>query len=64
MPSQNAFVFQDTTWERVQVGETPIFGIPIFDWVEVGVGDPVSAWNFDQVHTTTQMDLEERPNHS
>lgn len=64
LPSQNAFVFQDTTWERVQVGETPIFGIPIFDWVEVGVGDPVSAWNFDRVHTTTQMDLEERPNHS
>lgn len=63
LPAQNAFVFQDYDSERIQVG-TGIFGLPIYDWVRVGVGDSVPAWNFDQVHTTTTMDLENRPNHS
>ena len=63
LPDRNAFVFQKTDREWVQVG-TGIFGIPIYDWVRVGVGEPVRAWNFDQDHTTTSMDLENRPNHS
>lgn len=62
LPEQNAFVFQDTKREWMQVG-TGIFG-PIYDRVLVGVGEAVSAWNFDREHTTTQMDLENRPNHS
>ena len=64
MPAKNAFVFQGTDREWMQVGETPVLGIPIYDWVTVGAGDAVSVWNFDRVHTTTQMDLENRPNHS
>ena len=62
LPDRNAFVFQKIDFERVQTGS--IFGIPIYDWVRVGVGEPVRAWNFDQDHTTTSMDLENRPNHS
>ena len=62
LPDRNAFVFQKIDFEKVQTGS--IFGIPIYDWVRVGVGEPVRAWNFDQDHTTTSMDLENRPNHS
>jgi len=62
LPDRNAFVFQKIDFERVQTGS--IFGIPTYDWVRVGVGEPVRAWNFDQDHTTTSMDLENRPNHS
>lgn len=62
LPDRNAFVFQKIDFERVQTGS--IFGIPTYDWVRVGVGEPVRAWNFDQDHTTTFMDLENRPNHS
>lgn len=64
LPAQNAFVFKSTEWKKVQVGETPVLGIPIYKRVQVGVGEAVSAWNFDREHTTTQMDLENRPNHS
>lgn len=58
LPKQNAFVFS----ERKENNN----GTPLWPWDDyyVGVGDPVSAWNFDREHTTTQMDLEERPNHS
>ncbi len=62
LPNKNAFVFQDRERKWVQTGDW--HGIPTYDRVWVGVGDPVPAWNYDQVHTTTQMDLEERPNHS
>ena len=62
LPDKNAFVFQETRREWVQVGT--FWGRPIYDWVLVGDGDSVSAWNFDRVHTTTSMDLETRPNHS
>ena len=62
LPDRNAFVFQKIDFERVQTGS--IFGIPTYDWVRGGVGEPVRAWNFDQDHTTTSMDLENRPNHS
>ena len=58
LPNKNAFVFQDREW---------VSDPKWWDWFYgyyVGVGDPTPAWNFDQVHTTTQMDLEERPNHS
>lgn len=58
LPNKNAFVFQDREW---------VSDPQWWDWLHgyyVGVGDPTPAWNFDQVHTTTQMDLEERPNHS
>ena len=62
LPDRNAFVFQKIDFERVQTGS--IFGIPIYDWVRVGVGEPVPAWNFDRDHTTTTLDLQNRPNHS
>lgn len=58
LPNKNAFVFQDREW---------VSDPKWWDWFNgyyVGVGNPTPAWNFDQVHTTTQMDLEERPNHS
>ena len=58
LPDKNAFVFQDRDW---------VWDPKWYDWDNgyyVGVGDPTPAWNFDRVHTTTQMDLEERPNHS
>lgn len=58
LPDKNAFVFQDREW---------VWDPKWYDWGNgyyVGVGDPTPAWNFDRVHTTTQMDLEERPNHS
>ena len=58
LPAKNAFVFSDMRWNN---NGTPLWLLD--DYLE-GVGDPVSAWNFDQDHTTTQMDLEERPNHS
>lgn len=58
LPKQNAFVFTDT---KLNDNGTP-FWLPD-DYLE-GVGEPTLAWNFDQVHTTTKMDLEERPNHS
>ena len=63
LPKQNAFVFNSMEWERVQVG-TGLFGRPIYDYYYVGKGDAIPAWNFDKTHTTTQMDLENRPNHS
>ena len=58
LPNKNAFVFQDREW---------VSDPKWWDWFYgyyVGAGDPTPAWNFDQVHTTTQMDLDERPNHS
>lgn len=58
LPNKNAFVFQDREWVSDPKWD---------DWFNgyyVGVGEPVPAWNFDRVHTTTQMDLENRPNHS
>ena len=58
LPNKNAFVFKDREW---------VSDPQWWDWFYgyyVGVGDSTPAWNFDQVHTTTQMDLEERPNHS
>lgn len=58
LPDQNAFVFSSRQYND---NGTPFW---IFDDYWEGVGDPTPAWNFDQVHTTTQMDLEERPNHS
>lgn len=58
LPDQNAFVFSSRQYND---NGTPLW---IFDDYWEGVGDPTPAWNFDQVHTTTQMDLEERPNHS
>ena len=58
LPAKNAFVFSDRRWND---NGTPLW---LLDDYWEGVGDPVSAWNFDQDHTTTQMDLEERPNHS
>ena len=58
LPPQNTFVFSEWTWNN---NGTPLW---IFDDYREGVGDAVSAWNYDQVHTTTTMDLENRPNHS
>lgn len=58
LPNKNAFVFQDREWVSDPQWWNLLYGY------YVGVGDPTPAWNFDQVHTTTQMDLEERPNHS
>ena len=58
LPDKKAFVFQDRDW---------VWDPEWYDWDNgyyVGVGDPTPAWKFDRVHTTTQMDLEERPNHS
>ena len=49
LPAKNAFVFQDRQWS-------------LFYWE--GVGDPTPVWNFDDTHTTTTMDLQNRPNHS
>ena len=54
LPDQNAFVFQ----RRKYVSDGLLSGH------YEGLGTPVSAWNFDRTHTTTKMDLEERPNHS
>lgn len=51
LPAKNAFVFKDIKY-GLSSGHLE------------GVGDPVPAWNFDQTHTTTTMDLENRPNHS
>lgn len=58
LPSQNAFVFPER--KRNDNG-TPFW---LLDDYYEGVGEPVLAWNFDQVHTTTTMDQDERPNHS
>ena len=58
LPPQNAFVFSEM---RENDNGTSLW--PFDDYFE-GVGDPTPAWNFDRVHTTTSMDLENRPNHS
>ena len=57
LPPKNAFVFSDRDWND---GE---WWNPFHGYWE-GVGEPTPAWNFDRVHTTTSMDLENRPNHS
>lgn len=57
LPQKNAFVFQSITWDTGDLWN------PRDDkWV--GVGEPVQVWNFDDHHTTTSMDLQNRPNHS
>ena len=57
LPPKNAFVFQE---RRLDIGNPLI----IWDDKYVGVGEPVQVWNFDDQHTTTSMDLQNRPNHS
>lgn len=74
LPAKNAFLFSSYDWEKVLVKEGywvtgPITGKdywvdPVYDYVEVGKGDPTPVWNFDEEHTTTTMDLQNRPNHS
>lgn len=58
LPPKNAFVF-----ERVTENNN---GTPWWPWDDYyeGVGEPVPAWNFDRDHTTTTLDLQNRPNHS
>lgn len=58
LPEKNAFVFQDV--QRNDNGTPYYWGD---DYLE-GVGDPTPVWNFDSTHTTTTMDLQNRPNHS
>lgn len=53
LPPKNAFVFRNKKWEWTGFGGY---------WV--GDGEPVQVWNFDDHHTTTSMDLQNRPNHS
>ena len=58
LPAKNAFVFKKREW---------VPDPKWYDWDNgyyKGVGEPIPAWNFDRVHTTTTMDLENRPNHS
>lgn len=73
LPSKNAFIFDkyDTEMMLVEKGHfiTGIFGNKIwipdkYERVKVGVGTPTPVWNFDDDHTTTTMDLQNRPNHS
>lgn len=62
LPAKNAFVFQDAGYETVWV--TGSWGIQYPKEVLVGKGSPVPVWNFDNFHTTTSMDMDNRPNHS
>lgn len=58
LPDRNAFVFES---RRKNDNGTPLW---LFDDYWEGVGEPIPAWNFDREHTTTMMDLQNRPNHS
>lgn len=61
LPPKNAFVFEKREYIRGH------YDFENRQWVEghyEGVGDPTPVWNFDQEHTTTTMDLQNRPNHS
>lgn len=58
LPEKNAFVFNDREW---------VPDPKWYDWGNgywIGKGEPVSVWNFDNEHVTTQMDVQNRPNHS
>lgn len=63
LPEKNAFVFEDYETKYVEK-EIPGTGIMIPVAVRVGIGTPISAWNWDTEHTTTSLDLQNRPNHS
>lgn len=58
LPAQNAFVFQERSKND---NGTPYYWRD--DYWE-GVGEPTRVWNFDDEHTTTTMDIQNRPNHS
>lgn len=58
LPAKNAFVFQ-----RIQYNDNNTFWDDSDDYWG-GVGNPTPVWNFDETHTTTTMDLQNRPNHS
>ena len=68
LPAKNAFIFPSCEVEEVLVREGYWMGLiyifPKYDLVTVGKGDPTQVWNFDEEHTTTTMDLQNRPNHS
>lgn len=53
-PHQNAFIFQRIDTKKVQVG-TGWFGRPIYDYITVGVGDPVPIYNFDDTHANFRI---------
>lgn len=72
LPPKNAFIFSSTkeiqtgtkevTVPNIFTGEWETIEIPIMKTVGSGTATPV--WNFDSTHTTTSMDLQNRPNHS